>query len=549
MPQADSPTLGLAIANLTASGPNHYAIWVLHAPWPGGLVHHDCVWNDALSQLWQEWQSFFSLRSLPAVPHIPSAYVPQYVLPEPDPSVTGQPTNQTSRLMQSLGVYLWQWLFSGKILNSFAQSQGIAIGQNKPLRLRLDIRDPSLIALPWEIMQPQPGTQAVSLSQQILFSRSTSAVAPLPHLELDKTLRILLVLGDDQDAAAQQAMLSLNEEASMLKQLLENRTQIPGISSGAKSVPCQVDTLIRPSPAELTEQLEHGRYTIFFYAGHGIPAPDGGLLFPQRQATLNGTELAQVLTRCRVKLAVFNACWGALPDQSSDQQAIPRSSLAEVLIHHGVPAVIGMRDSIADQEALSFIQVFAQSLAERKCVDEAVAIARQHLLTLYRFNQPAWTLPVLYMHPEFNGQLVCPPPDDNDKTLLPGDVPTSIRQMQQRAMIRLVSNRSTVWPIREHSMRIGRQLDNDLVIEDEQWVSRKHARIVCRHEASEQTPRITYSIQDFSKAGTHIRNPQDCWQRIHHQEVVLQPGAQIRFGSTQGKLWEFIVADKEVTSS
>jgi hypothetical protein len=53
------------------------------------------------------------------------------------------------------------------------------------------------------------------------------------------------------------------------------------------------------------------------------------------------TELAQVLTRNPVKLAVFNACWGAQPDQEG-YQAIPRSSLAEVLLHHGVPAVLAL---------------------------------------------------------------------------------------------------------------------------------------------------------------------------------------------------------------
>jgi hypothetical protein len=87
---------------------------------------------------------------------------------------------------------------------------------------------------------------------------------------------------------------------------------------------------------------------------------------------------------------------------------MPRSSLAEVLIHHGVPAVLGMRDSIADQEALSFIQTLAQALAARMPIDQAVAVARQQLLTLYKFNQPAWTLPVLYMHPEFEGELIKP---------------------------------------------------------------------------------------------------------------------------------------------
>ena len=90
--------------------------------------------------------------------------------------------------MQHLGISLWQWLFDGPVQSSLDQSQGIAMGQGRALRLRLEIRDPDLIALPWEIMQPQPGKQAVSLSQQLLFSRTTSDVAPLQNPSLSHSL-------------------------------------------------------------------------------------------------------------------------------------------------------------------------------------------------------------------------------------------------------------------------------------------------------------------------------------------------------------------------
>jgi hypothetical protein len=55
---------------------------------------------------------------------------------------------------------LWEWLFDGPIRQSLERSLGIAMGLNHPLQLRLDIRAPELITLPWEIMQPQPGRPA-----------------------------------------------------------------------------------------------------------------------------------------------------------------------------------------------------------------------------------------------------------------------------------------------------------------------------------------------------------------------------------------------------
>ena len=525
--------LWLALDRLTAADPEHYAIWVLKSPYPGGHVHHDRIWSHTLSQAWQTWQSMFSLRGLPHVPHVPSAYVPQLMLDDGGEPASGPANSYSSRLMQHLGLNLWQWLFDGPVQSSLDHSRGIAQGQSTVMRLRLEVRDPELISVPWEIMQSQPGRPAVALNQQILFSRTTSDVDPLGDWGLDNGLRILLVVGHDdsaEDRAA--ATLSLHKEADLLKSILESNTD----SRPGRRVVRQVDVLLQPSPAELIQHLERYRYNVFFYAGHGVPAPDGGLLFLQPDATLNGTELAQVLTRCRVKVAVFNTCWGAQPERSG-QQAIPRSSLAEVLLHHGVPAVLAMRDSIADEEAISFIQVFAQSLAERKSVDEAVAIARQHLLTLYKFNQPAWTLPVLYMHPDFDGELLTPMP--TDITRLPGDSGIGGRANTHTISLREIEGDGKVWPIYRGLMRVGRLPDNDLVI-SEPWVSSKHAEIFYRRAAAAESPEPTYFLRDFSRYGTYYLSSQG-WQQIHRQEIPLASGMRLRFGSPEGCLLEFKV--------
>jgi hypothetical protein len=549
---SESPCLSLAIARLKAAEPKHYAIWVLQAPFPGGYVHHDCMWSDELTQTWQAWQGLFSLRGLPDVPRISPAHLPQ---PIPSltpmmamPSSSNQGTSYSSRLMQHLGISLWRWLFDGPIQSSLDQSQGIAIGQGNPLRLRLEIRDPDLIELPWEIMQPQPGKQAVSLSQQILFSRTTSDVDPLPLLRPEQTIKILLVLGQDADPSVSgnsvsgslgQPALKLQQEAEALSKILELSGEVDASDGFTMPVPCEVTTLLQPTAAALIDHLETETYNVLFYSGHGIPAPDGGLLFLRSDATLNGTELAQVLTRCHVKLAVFNACWGAQPDQQS-QQAIPRSSLAEVLIHHGVPAVLAMRDSIADREALSFIQAFARSLAERAPIDEAVAIARQHLLTLYKFNQPAWTLPVLYMHPEFNGELIKPLAEN--VTEIPDHSPSWIGRQTPEASLRSLAAPSRIWRIHGGRMRIGSQDGNDLVLRGEPGVSRKHAEIFYRDAFLEGTAEPTYFLRDFSRFGTLVLDANG-WHKIHHQEVPLKSKTQLKFGSSQGQAMEFLIED------
>ncbi|KGF73836.1 signal peptide protein [Neosynechococcus sphagnicola sy1] len=551
MTWSEIPCLSLAIDQLVAAEENHFAIWVLKAPYPGGYVHHDCFWTESLTQTCQAWQEMFSLKE-PSLPSLAPTLIShgEGIPPSGGFPAAGYATSYSSRLMQNLGISLWQWLFEGAIQSSLDQSQGIAMGQNKPLRVRLEVRAPALIALPWEIMQSQAGKQAISLSQQLLFSRTTSDVDPLPLLLADQALRVLLVLGDNpkpepgrpavngaESNPGNLSILKLEQEAAALVRILES-CGLPNNTAEAMiaTAPCQVDTLLQPTAAELIERLETGSYNILFYSGHGIPGPDGGLLFLQPNTTLNGTELAQVLTRCRVTLTVFNACWGAQPAQNN-AQAIPRSSLAEVLIHHGVPAVLAMRDSIADQEALSFIQAFAQALAERLPIDQAVAVARQQLLTLYKFNQPAWTLPVLYMHPEFNGELI--QPLEEGMTELPENSPTRIGRRTPNAYIRLVSTPVKVWSIRDGFMRVGRRDENDLVI-PEQWVSQRHAEIFCRESFTEGQPKYTYFLRDFSRYGTLLGGP-DQWQKIHHQEVPLLSGIQLKFGSSRGQTVEFIV--------
>ncbi|MDY6786185.1 MAG: CHAT domain-containing protein, partial [Cyanobacteriota bacterium] len=457
-----NPCLSLAIAPLTTAAES-FAIWVLKAPLPGAYLHHDCIWSPELTQKWSAWQQMFSLEP----PHPP---IPSVPVVEIEPIEMGPGQSYSSRLMQNLGIGLGQWLLSGPIQESFAQSRGLALGQDKPLRLRLDIRDPNLIPIPWEIMQRDAGKAAIALNQQIPFSRTTSSVDPLAGGYVQDRLKILLVLGCQHDPTAEQStnLLQLQSEADAIARVIQRR------QSDLSPSP-QIQTLLQPTPAELNDALAAQQYNVFFYAGHGIPAPNGGLLFLGSEETINGTELAQVLVRARVTLAVFNACWGAQPDRF-EGKTIRRSSLAEVLIHHGVPAVLAMRDSIADSEAASFIEAFTEALTRRMAVDLAVAVARAQLLTLYKFNQPAWTLPILYMHPEFEGELL--QPLEPAITTLPTMQPGGFKNSRPIAFLRS-SDEASVWPIQGGSMRIGRRSDNDLVVE-EPWVSQEHARIFCR---------------------------------------------------------------------
>ncbi|MEA5582936.1 CHAT domain-containing protein [Nodularia harveyana UHCC-0300] len=519
------PSLNLAIARLMNTGTDNFAIWVVKAPYPSGYALHDCVWPAELTQIWQEWQEMFAGHSgLSIFSNFPAQSVNPLAINIVSPP-SGQKAGYSSRLMQSLGIHLWKWIFDGSILGSLERSRGIAMGQHTRLRFRLEIRDPDLIALPWEIMQRQPGRSAMSLSPDLLFSRTTSEVEPLPYLRTDQSLNILLVLGHDEN-------LQLTQEAATLEAMLASRNSLG-------SAPCTVKTLLQPTPQELIQELETAAYNVFFYAGHGLPGPDGGLFFLRPEMTLNGIELAQVLTRSGLKLAVFNACWGAQPD-AINHQAIPASSLAEVLIRHGVPAVLGMRDQIADHESHSFIQALTAALRSRKSIDEAVAEARQELLTLYKFNQLAWTLPVLYLHPDFDGELINS--SYEGITELPENFTPNIHSQIPIAILRSLASEGETWILRSGVTRIGRTQDNDIVI-SEPSVSKRHAEILCRSTLTGTTTVRTYYLQDFSTYGTTWFLGANGWQQILREEVTLTSGMQLKFGSSHGQVLQFVIED------
>ncbi|MEA5620687.1 CHAT domain-containing protein [Cronbergia sp. UHCC 0137] len=521
------PSLNLAIARLRNTSSDNFAIWVVKAPYPSGYGMHDCVFSVELAQIWEEWQQMFTnhspLNILPSTSEINTIPIDLSLAP---PTQSTSP--YSSRLMQSLGISLWRWLFDKEILSSLERSRGIAMGQNTRLRLQLEIRDPDLIALPWEIMQREAGQSAISLSQDILFSRTTNEVEPLSELRTDKGLNVLLVLGHNQK-------LQLDQEAALLEKILMDCT--PGSSNASGYAPCIVKTLLQPTPQELIQELEKKLYNVFFYAGHGLPAPDGGLLFLSADMTLNGIELAQVLNRAGVKLGVFNACWGAQP-AAINHQAIPASSLAEVLIRHGVPAVVGMRDEIADEESCSFIRAFAEALRSRKRIDEAVAAARQELLTVYKFNQPAWTLPVLYLHPDFNGDLI--KTVEEGITELPESSISGTFSPLPHACLRSLSPGGQIWLLRSGVTRIGRTKDNDIII-PETYVSKRHAEILCRNNHNGTDSVSAYYLQDFSTYGTTWYLNSNGWQRVMREEISLTSGMQLKFGSAKGEIWEFII--------
>ncbi|NJM71023.1 MAG: FHA domain-containing protein [Scytonema sp. RU_4_4] len=117
-----------------------------------------------------------------------------------------------------------------------------------------------------------------------------------------------------------------------------------------------------------------------------------------------------------------------------------------------------------------------------------------------------------------------------------------ITSLLPNAYLRSLSAEGKTLQLRAGVTRIGRTSDNDIVI-PEPSLSRRHAEILCRNTLTQGTTVRTYYLQDLSTYGTTWVFRANVWQQIHRQEIPLESGMKLKFGSTRSQTWEFILED------
>lgn len=318
-----------------------------------------------------------------------------FFLPEWD-----EPVSQSSLNLVALGQQLYNALFQGSLRDSWMMAQAIAQNQRSVLRLRLGLKGTALPRLPWEVLHA--GDRPLATGTDVAFSRyqlgpdfrhPAYAFSNKPH----QPLKILMVIAGPSD----QESLELAAEASHLQEELKalSPNEPPAI---------QLTILAQPGRERLTQALEQGQYQVFHYSGHSNLGDSGGdvYLVSDRTGlteTLNGDDLAGLLVNNGVQLAVFNSCRGAYVANQSDSNQ--DKNLAEALVKRGIPAVLAMAERIPDEVALTLTRLLYRNLNQGYPIDLSLSRARQGLIAAYGSNQLYWALPVLYLHPEFDGFL------------------------------------------------------------------------------------------------------------------------------------------------
>jgi len=316
-----------------------------------------------------------------------------------------------------LGQKLYNALFQGTIRDSWMTAQGIAQNRRESLRLRLGLKGDRLPRLPWEVLYA--GARPLATGTDVVFSRYQAAFAPMgtilqPHrsIELDpnQPLRILMVLAAPTD----QEVLELRREANHLRDELQRDGQANG----------EIDLTIldQPGREQLTQALEQGHYQVLHYAGHSNLGMSGGDLYLVSDRTgltevLSGDDLAGLLVNNGVHMAVFNSCRGVYTATADPTDETESSNLTDALLKRGIPAVLAMAERIPDDVALTLSRLFYRNLKQRYPIDLSLSRARQGLLSSYGSNQLYWALPILYLHPDFDGYLQPTAPAESNYSL------------------------------------------------------------------------------------------------------------------------------------
>ena len=287
--------------------------------------------------------------------------------------------------LEQIGSELFRTVFQGELLKAFPGC--LAKAQNGPgLRIRLRLNDvPQLAGLPWEYLYDAEGRGFLTLSGRTPVVRYLELSEGLGTLLVEPPLRILAVISTPQ---GYRELPDADEEWPRLGAALE-----PLLGSGL----IELERLERPTPAALEARLRTGQPVhVLHFVGHGGFSElrgEGVLVFEDEAGNgvpMGGPSLAYLLQdHPSLRLAVLNACNGA---RASSENTF--ASTAQVLVQHGVPAVIAMQSEVMDETACRFAEKFYQSLAAALPIDACVGEVRRALAAE---RNPEWGSPVLYL--------------------------------------------------------------------------------------------------------------------------------------------------------
>ncbi|MDF5728782.1 MAG: CHAT domain-containing protein [Rhizonema sp. PD38] len=285
-----------------------------------------------------------------------------------------------SEQLRTVGIALYKLIFQGELKGVFETW----IAEKTPdelLHLRLDIRTPELVSIPWELFFREN-------TAEYLARRGVSIVryinnATKNKVKLVSDLKVLIT------SAAPNGNLHFNENEYIepLKSLFNQFNIVYDCMSGV-------------SYSQLRKKLNDNKYDLFYFIGHGIYEDSSGKIILRnsdgKQEKVESGDLGTLLSKGDVQLAFFHSCQTAQINRvgAANQIVNPFLGVAQNLIAAGVPAVVAMQYNFPQTEnGKTFVCEFYNHLLMHKNIDQAMQQARDAI----KSSDYTWCIPVLYL--------------------------------------------------------------------------------------------------------------------------------------------------------
>ncbi|NES07382.1 MAG: CHAT domain-containing protein, partial [Okeania sp. SIO2F4] len=323
--------------------------------------------NSEIPQLYQDWRE--KDRQLQELKELKYHHVPRIKINKNNPTNFSDKEidqqeqkiiNQIRKLKEKWRSLLNDWLNTSDF-QPIEKELRTKFNPSDKLRLIIQSEDALMQRIPWHLWSffsdYQFGETAIGLPKANRLEKLNIA---------REKIRILAIFGDDK---------GLNIAAD--KQYLESLPQ-----EVAETV-----SLVKPNRQELHQKLwDEKGWDIICFSGHSKSEADGstGCFYLGNETTMTIEELENALTAAIKKglqLAIFNSCDGL--------------GLARQLAQLHIPAIIVMREPVADLVAQEFLKHFLQLFSSGQSLSISVRQAREKLESLEdKFPGATW-LPVI----------------------------------------------------------------------------------------------------------------------------------------------------------
>ena len=303
------------------------------------------------------------------------------------PTSGGEVPDLNETHAKTLGTALFNAVFAGPIGAAWRSATAAADTTNQGVRLGLHFPKGEaasrLRRLPWEYLHDDQSFLVMN-PRRAITRRIGRASARGP--QEGSTLRILLMAASPAGLHPLNTKGELSAIRAALKPLeQEGRVEIEQVAGGTWSA--LLEKLGQPSG-----------WHILHFVGHGGP---GTLHFEDAiggSDALSSQKIGAALQACSsLRLVFLNACKGGASGDGA--------SVADALVHAGVPAVIAMQFAISDSAAADFSRAFYTGMAAGHTVEAAVALARVREYVKSTVRRPLeWGTPTLSL-PSRSGRL------------------------------------------------------------------------------------------------------------------------------------------------